>query len=76
MSYDTREEHKAFREKYNLTTPLLMDEERKIGAAFGINTDGYPSRHTIVVSAEGKVADVITEIDFDSHAAQILKALE
>ena len=75
VSYDSQAEHQAFRAKYSLTTPLLMDESREVGRAYGIGTEGFATRNTIVVDSQGNVASVIKEIDFGNHAAQILAAL-
>ncbi len=58
-----------------MSTPLLLDTDKKIGAAFGLNQGDYPQRWTFVINKAGKIAAIIKEIDFANHAAQIVKSL-
>jgi thioredoxin-dependent peroxiredoxin len=76
VSYDDAASHRAFRDKYQLTSALLVDPEKKVGAAYGINTGDYADRRTIVISSDGHVAAILETIDFGDHAGQILAALE
>lgn len=76
ISYDTAQEHKDFRAKFQLTTPLLMDTEKTIGAAYGINTSGYPDRKTFVIDKDGTLRAILEKIDFEDHASQIARALD
>jgi peroxiredoxin len=75
VSYDSAADHAAFRAKYGLTTPLLMDTGKHIGAAYGLSQGEYPERKTFVVSRDGTLAAVIEKIDFADHGGQILAAL-
>lgn len=75
MSYDSAADHTAFRAKYGLTTPLLMDTDKKIGAAYGLSQGPYADRKTFVIDKHGNVAAVIEKIEFTDHASQILAAL-
>jgi thioredoxin-dependent peroxiredoxin len=75
ISYDSADEHKAFRAKYQLTTPLLMDTEKVIGQAYGLSSGAYADRKTFVIDKNGVLKAVIDSIDFSDHGAQILAAL-
>jgi peroxiredoxin Q/BCP len=75
VSYDDADAHTAFRTKYGLTTPLLMDTGKVIGAAYGLSTGPYPDRKTFVIGKDGKLVAVIEKIDFADHGGQILAAL-
>lgn len=76
MSYDSKEEHVAFRKKYNLTTALLMDTDKVIGKAYGLGDAAYAARKTFVISKDGRLAAIIDSINFDDHASQILAAIQ
>lgn len=75
MSYDSAADHSAFRAKYGLTTPLLLDTDKKIGAAYGLSQGPYADRKTFVIGKDGTLVSVIDKIDFADHAGQILSAL-
>lgn len=75
MSYDSKEEHIAFRQKYKLTTPLLMDTDKSLGQAYGLGDGAYAARKTFVIAKDGTLAAIIDSINFDDHASQILSAI-
>lgn len=75
VSYDSAQSHAAFRAKYGLSTPFLVDTDKKIGASFGQPTDGNPKRRTYVIGKDGKLLSVIDPVDIPNHANQIIAAL-
>jgi peroxiredoxin Q/BCP len=75
VSYDSAESHAAFRAKYGLSTPFLVDTDRKIGIAYGQPAEGYPKRKTFVIAKDGRIAAVIDPVDLADHANQIVNAL-
>jgi peroxiredoxin Q/BCP len=79
VSTDPAESHQAFREKYQLPFPLLVDDDLAIGGAFGVQTSGAErptyKRSTVVIDADGKVSKVMENVDPATHADDVLAAL-
>src|SRR3982074_1659111 len=79
VSTDGAEKHKAFREKFKLPFPLLVDEDRSLGNAYGVDvySEEKPTykRSTVVIDADGKVAKVMENVDPSTHAEEVLAAL-
>lgn len=78
ISFDSVEKNRAFADKYDFEFPLLSDPDRKVGLAFGAcvdATDGYASRYTFVISADGKIEQAIDTKDPGGQAQAILDAL-
>jgi len=79
VSFEDEAAHKAFRQKYGLSTPILMDTERAIGEAYGSTMiyEGqvYPARKTFVIGTDGNLKAAIEKVDVENHAQQILDAL-
>lgn len=81
VSGDAVKSHLKFATKYQLDFPLLADEEKLIIKAydvwgpkqlFGKQMDGIV-RTTFVIGADGRIEQVIAQVDTTSHAQQILK---
>jgi peroxiredoxin Q/BCP len=79
VSTDPAEAHQAFREKFQLPFPLLVDADRAIGGAFGVETSTSErptyKRSTVVIGADGKVSKVLENVDPATHADDVLAAL-
>jgi peroxiredoxin Q/BCP len=76
VSSDDAASHKAFREKYQLNFPLLVDG-KPLAAQFGVPTTfGYASRQTFVIGKDGKVLKVFRNVDPKVHSAEILALLK
>jgi peroxiredoxin Q/BCP len=78
VSIDDRDAHTAFKSKYKLPFTLLSDPDRVAGTAYGVVREDRPTlqRSTFVIGADGNVARVMHEVDPESHAADVLAALE
>ncbi|TFH64781.1 MAG: thioredoxin-dependent thiol peroxidase [Candidatus Zixiibacteriota bacterium] len=83
ISPDTVESHQKFSTKYKLPFPLLSDPEHKVAEQFGVwvekNMYGKKSmgiaRTTFIIGEEGKIAGIITKVDTEAHAEQLLEVL-
>jgi peroxiredoxin Q/BCP len=79
VSRDDAESHQAFKEKFELPFPLLVDRDRTLGDAFGIAdiSEKYSvyKRSTVVIDSDGKVAKVMPDVDPATHADDVLEAL-
>lgn len=75
VSYDDSSSHQAFKEKFKLPFPLLVDSDRSIAQAYGVEGDKYPNRDTIVIDKEGKIKKIIRKVDPKSHSGELLNLL-
>jgi peroxiredoxin Q/BCP len=83
ISPDSVESHQKFSAKYKLPFPLLSDPDHRVAEQFGVwvekNVYGKKSmgiaRTTFVIGEDGKVEEVITKVDTEAHAEQLLEAL-
>ncbi len=81
-SFDPPEENRAFRDREYLPFPLLSDETRDVGAAYGVVREpGEPyaefaRRITFLVDPDGIVARVYEVADVAEHAEEVLDDLE
>ena len=72
-----------FKTKYELTFPLLADEDHKIAEAYGVwkEKSMYGKKYmgiertTYVIGPDGKVAHVFEKVKPEGHAEQVLATL-
>jgi len=84
ISPDGETSHVRFKEKYGLPFTLLADEDHAVSESYGVwveksmagKTYMGVERSTFVIDAEGNVATVIRRVKPDTHAAQVLEALQ
>jgi len=68
----------AFAEKFSFPFQLLSDPDRKIGMAYEAcksASDGYPARHTYVISPDGIIEHAIDTADPAGQAAALLEVV-
>lgn len=83
VSSDTTNEHMRFRDVCRLSFPLIADETERIGAAYGVLEDAVVDgehnrrlkRHTYLIDPRGRVAQIWTDVDPNTHAEQVLAAV-
>jgi peroxiredoxin Q/BCP len=80
VSADSEKSHKKFTDKYNLPFPLIPDTERKVIESYGVwgekkfmgrKYDGI-FRTTFVISEEGIIESIVTDVKTKDHTEQIL----
>lgn len=84
ISRDGQESHAKFRAKYELPFTLLSDPDHAVAEAYGAwgEKTMYGKkvmgivRSTVVIDADGKVKAVFPKVKPDTHARQVLDALE
>ena len=81
VSLDTVESHKQFCTKETLSFKLLADPDGKVVDQYGVPISEhagtrYAKRETFLISPEGKVAKVWTEVDPQGHSAEVIAALK
>ncbi|BAS55091.1 bacterioferritin comigratory protein [Leptolyngbya boryana NIES-2135] len=75
VSMDDEASHQRFTEKFSLPFPLLADTDGAITKAYDVDGGGYSKRVTYVIGSDGKIAQVFTTIQTDTHATDILQAI-
>ncbi|QIL75192.1 thioredoxin-dependent thiol peroxidase [Hymenobacter sp. HDW8] len=82
VSIDGEKSHQKFATKYDLPFPLLVDEDKKIVEAYGVWQEKSmygrkymgTMRHTFLIDEQGNIEKIITKVDTNNHAAQLLGA--
>ena len=80
VSADDEASHQAFKSKYSLPYPLIADTEHQLIKAYDVWGKklvlGAPYegiiRTTFIISEEGIIEKIITEVDTANHAEQVL----
>lgn len=84
VSKDSIASHCKFRDKYDLTIPLLTDPDGKVMEAYGAWGDKVMYgkkmkgiiRSTVLIGKDGKVAKHWPKVSVKGHVAQVLEAIE
>ena len=84
VSPDDVASHVEFKEKYGLPFTLLADTDHRTAEDYGVwvektyggNTYMGVERSTFVIDADGNVAKVMRKVKPDTHADEVLAALE
>jgi peroxiredoxin Q/BCP len=78
-SFDGVEDNAAFAKKFSYPFPLLCDQKREIGMAYGAcqdPKDEYAKRISYVIDPEGKIAQAHPKVSPKSHPKEILDSLQ
>ncbi len=82
VSPDSAKKHQKFQDKYTLPFSLLADEDHAVSSAYGVwgpkkfmgrTYDGI-HRTTFVIDEKGAIERIITKVDTEAHAGQLLDA--
>ncbi len=80
VSLDDADSHKEFSARYSLPFPLLADTQGTTAEAYGVKTKmlgvAYAKRQTFLIDPEGNIARHYSDVDPDSHSAELLADLE
>ena len=77
-SCDSPDTNRRYAKTLGLDYPVLSDPEKEVAEAYGVVHEGrsLPERWTFIIGVDGKILDVMTEVDASSHGAQIAARLE
>ena len=83
VSADPLKAQEAFRDKHQLTTPLVSDEEHEMLDAYGVwgeksmygKTFHGILRTTVLVGADGRIIRIWRHVKVDGHADEVLAAV-
>jgi len=84
VSLDDSESHQKFIKKYNLTFPLLCDEDAKVSRLYGVykKKNMYArlfwgiERSTFLIGPDGKLKKIYRKVKVDGHTEELLEALK
>lgn len=75
VSPDPPGKHKAFRDRYSLSFPLLADEDQAVASTYGVKGLLRTSRVTFVIDADGRVVERVASLFPGPHIQRALEAL-
>lgn len=77
-SCDSAATNRRFAKALDLDYPVLSDPDQEVAKAYGVVHEGrsYPERWTFIIDTDGRILDVITDVDSGSHGEQIAERLE
>jgi peroxiredoxin Q/BCP len=79
VSLDSADSHKQFCTKEGLNFKLLADTDHKVSSAYGSLTNlglvKFASRQTFIISPEGTIVKVFTDVNPSKHSEEVLSAL-
>lgn len=81
VSTDSSASHQQFREKCNLTFPLLPDRDKAISKAYNVlggltGLLGVADRQTFLIDPQGRLAFHWRRVNPMTHATEVLRELE
>jgi len=79
VSVDSTDSHQQFCSKEGLNFKLLADTDHRVSSMYGSLTNlglvKFASRHTFIISPEGKIVKVFTDVNPNKHSDEVLAAL-
>ena len=74
ISVDSKESIKKFIDDHSLNFPLLSDESKEVSKKYGVlNNLGLDSRITFIIDKNGKISDIIRDVDVSTHADTVFE---
>lgn len=83
ISPDSLQSHQKFKKKYELTYPLLVDEEHRVADAYGVWKEKSMyglkywgnERTTVIIGPDGRVARIFRKVKVPGHVQEVEQAL-
>lgn len=75
VSMDDATSHQAFKDKFSLPFPLIVDTDGTLAQAYEVEGGGYAKRVTFVIDSKGVIKKVYESINTETHATDILSDL-
>lgn len=76
VSFDDADSHQAFKKKFNLPFPLLIDKDRTIAQAYGVQGEKYAQRDTIVIDKQGLILRILRAVNPAPHSQELIEILK
>ena len=75
-SVDSAETNRRFAESLGLVFPILSDPTKEVARAYGVlRANGFASRWTFYIGADGRILDIDTKVSTASHGHDIVAKL-
>lgn len=83
VSPDSEKSHRNFKEKFTLTFPLIVDEDKSICTAYGVwqEKSMYGRKYmgvvrtTFLIDEKGKIEKIWSKVKVTNHVKEVLEAL-
>lgn len=75
-SKDGGASHGAFKQKYNLNFPLIVDTTGELSRRWGVEDGGVARRVTFLVDGGGTIRRVWDPVSVDGHVSEVAAALK
>jgi peroxiredoxin Q/BCP len=83
VSIDSPESHRKFSDKYDLSFPLISDQEKKLVRQYGVwkEKSMYGKKYmgiertTFIIDEKGRIAHIFPKVTVDGHIDEVLAAL-
>jgi thioredoxin-dependent peroxiredoxin len=75
VSPDDQQSYKAFRSKFDLPFPLLVDEGHKLADAYGVWGENRNIRSHFVIDENGRLADVQVQVTPEDSVARAVASV-
>jgi peroxiredoxin Q/BCP len=75
ISPDDQSSHQAFRQKFNLPYPLLVDQGHAVAEAYGVWGDVRNVRSHFVIDEQGNLADVQVQVTPEESVERAVQAV-
>jgi len=76
VSPDAQASHEAFRSKFSLPFPLLVDDGHKVADAYGVWGEQRNVRSHFVIDEQGNVADVQVQVTPEESVERALQSVQ
>lgn len=72
ISVDSKEALQEFIKDHDLNFTLLSDNDKNVSKQYGVlNKLGIDSRITFIIDKKGNIADIIRDVDVNTHADEV-----
>ncbi|MFN0157990.1 MAG: thioredoxin-dependent thiol peroxidase [Bacteroidota bacterium] len=83
VSPDSPKSHEKFASKYDLSFPLISDEEKELATTYGVWKEKSMygrkymgvERTTFIIDEQGKISHIFPKVKVDGHTEEILESL-
>ncbi len=83
ISPDSLQSHQKFKKKYELTYPLLVDEEHHVADAYDVwkeksmygLTYWGNERTTVIIGPDGRIARIFRKVKVPEHVQEVTQAV-
>lgn len=72
VSYDSQESHQIFKAAFDLPFILLVDKDKAISKAYGVDGLFFANRTTFIIGPQGNIKKIYHNVNPSNHAEEVL----